>query len=111
MERDRLSRYNRRGRADALASVQGAAQTLDEARRHVKPFRDKCGGQRDSKRNLAMIDRYQGCLLGLAVGDALGTTLEFRAPGSFDPIDDMVGGGKAWFRLRDTDGGADRDGR
>jgi ADP-ribosylglycohydrolase len=38
-------------------------------------------------------DRFAGCLLGLAVGDALGTTLEFRSPGSFDPIDDMVGGG------------------
>src|SRR5574341_1380286 len=39
------------------------------------------------------IDRYRGCLLGLAVGDALGTTLEFKPPGSFDPIEDMVGGG------------------
>jgi ADP-ribosylglycohydrolase len=37
--------------------------------------------------------RYRGCLLGLAAGDAVGTTLEFRLPGSFDPIDDMVGGG------------------
>ena len=33
-----------------------------------------------------MIDRYHGALLGLAVGDALGTTLEFRAKGSFAPI-------------------------
>ena len=39
------------------------------------------------------LDRYKGCLLGLAVGDALGTTLEFRSPGSFEPIDDMIGGG------------------
>jgi ADP-ribosyl-[dinitrogen reductase] hydrolase len=31
--------------------------------------------------------------LGLAVGDALGTTLEFQPPGSFQPIADMVGGG------------------
>jgi ADP-ribosylglycohydrolase len=38
-------------------------------------------------------DRYRGALLGLATGDALGTTLEFRAPGSFRKIDDMVGGG------------------
>ncbi|WP_295863946.1 ADP-ribosylglycohydrolase family protein [uncultured Xanthomonas sp.] len=38
-------------------------------------------------------DRFRGCLLGLAVGDALGTALEFKAPGSFVPIDDMVGGG------------------
>ena len=38
-------------------------------------------------------DRFQGCLLGLAAGDALGTTLEFKPPGSFKPIADMVGGG------------------
>ena len=43
-------------------------------------------------------DRFQGCLLGLATGDALGTTLEFRSPGTFEPIDDMVGGGP--FGLR-----------
>ncbi len=45
-----------------------------------------------------MLSRYRGSLLGLAVGDALGTTLEFRSPGSFDPLTDMVGGGP--FGLR-----------
>lgn len=39
------------------------------------------------------IERYRGALLGLAVGDALGTTLEFASPGSFRPIEDIVGGG------------------
>ncbi len=38
-------------------------------------------------------DRYLGCLIGLAVGDALGTTLEFKRPGTFKPIKDIVGGG------------------
>lgn len=38
-------------------------------------------------------DRYLGCLIGLAVGDALGTTLEFQFPGTFEPINDMTGGG------------------
>jgi len=42
--------------------------------------------------------RYRGSLLGLATGDALGTTLEFSPPGSFTPIADMVGGGP--FSLR-----------
>lgn len=37
--------------------------------------------------------RCIGAIVGLAAGDALGTTLEFRRPGSFSPIDDMVGGG------------------
>jgi len=39
------------------------------------------------------IQHYRGCLLGLAVGDALGTTLEFKSPGTFKPITDMIGGG------------------
>lgn len=38
-------------------------------------------------------DRFRGSLLGLAAGDAVGTTLEFHRPGTFAPIDDMVGGG------------------
>lgn len=40
-----------------------------------------------------LYDRYRGAILGLAVGDALGTTLEFKAPGTFKPITDMLGGG------------------
>jgi len=42
---------------------------------------------------MKQIERYRGCLLGLATGDALGTKLEFQPPGSFEPINDMVGGG------------------
>ena len=37
------------------------------------------------------IERFRGCLLGLATGDALGTTLEFRSIDSFTPIADMQG--------------------
>ncbi len=37
--------------------------------------------------------RVRGALIGLAVGDALGTTLEFRSPGTFEPLTDLVGGG------------------
>ena len=43
--------------------------------------------------NTASLDRAMGCLAGLAVGDALGTTLEFMAPGTFKPLTDMTGGG------------------
>ena len=46
---------------------------------------------------IATRDRYRGCLLGLATGDALGVTLEFKEPGTFRLIDDMIGGGP--FRL------------
>jgi ADP-ribosyl-[dinitrogen reductase] hydrolase len=38
-------------------------------------------------------DRFRGCLLGLAVGDAVGVTAEFQPRGAFVPLTDMVGGG------------------
>ena len=40
-------------------------------------------------------DRYRGCLLGLATGDALGATLEFSPPGDGTArlVEEMVGGG------------------
>lgn len=41
--------------------------------------------------------RFRGALLGLACGDAVGTTVEFEPRGSFEPVTDMVGGGP--FRL------------
>ena len=43
-------------------------------------------------------ERYRGCLLGLACGDAVGTTVEFMSRGSFDAVTDMRGGGP--FDLR-----------
>ncbi|PZE21850.1 ADP-ribosylglycohydrolase family protein [Paenibacillus xerothermodurans] len=46
-----------------------------------------------SSGHLTELDRYRGCLLGLAAGDALGTTLEFKAPGTFAPVTDLIGGG------------------
>ncbi len=38
-------------------------------------------------------DSARGCLLGLAVGDAIGTTLEFRSRDTYAPLTDMIGGG------------------
>ena len=47
--------------------------------------------------NMDQRDRFRGCLLGLAVGDAVGASVEFRPRGSFKPVTDMTGGGR--FRL------------
>ena len=46
----------------------------------------------DSSR-FAQRNRAIGALLGLAVGDALGTTLEFKERDSYPRLTDMVGGG------------------
>lgn len=40
-----------------------------------------------------MNDRRRGALLGLAIGDALGAAVEFRAPGSFKPVTGYRDGG------------------
>ena len=39
------------------------------------------------------IDRQRGCLLGLAIGDALGAAVEFQSPGSFEPVVGYRAGG------------------
>ena len=39
------------------------------------------------------LERARGALLGLACGDSLGTSVEFKPRGSFIPMTDMVGGG------------------
>ena len=38
-------------------------------------------------------ERFRGALLGLACGDAVGTTVEFMRRGTFPLVTDMVGGG------------------
>lgn len=45
-----------------------------------------------------IFDRALGCMLGLAVGDALGTTVEFTPRGAFPIVTDITGGGP--FRLK-----------
>ncbi len=43
------------------------------------------------------LNRAAGALMGLAAGDAVGTTVEFLPRGGFPPVTDMIGGGP--FRL------------
>ena len=43
------------------------------------------------------LDRIHGSILGLAVGDAIGLTVESQPIGSFERLHDMIGGGK--FRV------------
>lgn len=48
----------------------------------------------ESKRTReAVLDRGIGCLVGLAIGDALGATLEFKTRDQHPPVTDLVGGG------------------
>jgi ADP-ribosyl-[dinitrogen reductase] hydrolase len=43
--------------------------------------------------NRDLRERFLGCLMGLAVGDALGLTTQHRSSGKFKPMMDLAGGG------------------
>lgn len=38
-------------------------------------------------------DRFLGALLGLAIGDAVAAPTQYRRPGTFAPVGDLIGGG------------------
>lgn len=44
------------------------------------------------------LDKYKGAMFGMACGDSLGTTVEFKARGTFTPMTTIVGGG--CFKLK-----------
>lgn len=70
--------------------------TPDDAIRAVRAAREgtlETRGQLAYVRGSAVADRAIGCLLGLAVGDALGTTLEFALRDSRPPLTGICGGG------------------
>lgn len=45
-----------------------------------------------------ILDRSVGCLLGLAIGDAMGAPVEFCSPGSFPPVTGYRSGG--WLNIK-----------
>jgi ADP-ribosyl-[dinitrogen reductase] hydrolase len=47
---------------------------------------------------LDLKNRFRGCLIGLACGDALGAPVEFLPRGTFPPVETLTGGGK--FQLK-----------
>lgn len=83
----------------AIAAVRkvrpGAIETRAQEQ-HVRSILPMLEPQPDTS-DKAQRDRALGAMLGLAVGDAVGTTLEFAARDSHPPLTDMVGGGP--FRL------------
>ncbi len=89
-----LARHGRQGAA-ALDALQELWEQCPKSAHRPSP---ETAEQKDYVLNwqetrIAPGKRYEGCLLGLAAGDAVGTTVEFESPGSFEPVRDMVGGG------------------
>lgn len=63
--------------APAVVAAPAAARDPDPALRLVGSLRE----------------RFQGAMLGLAVGDALAAATQFRRRGTFTPVGDLLGGG------------------
>jgi ADP-ribosyl-[dinitrogen reductase] hydrolase len=82
-------------RTAVAVPVREAALLLPSSWEHIdrELTRRRSLGGDSVGRGLALRDRVRGSLIGLAAGDALGTAVEFRRPGSFTPLTDMVGGG------------------
>src|SRR3569833_728828 len=55
--------------------------------------------------HMQLASRQRGCLLGLACGDAEGTTVEF-CPRGCEPVTDMVGGGPFGIKAGDPFSGS-----
>lgn len=49
--------------------------------------------QPQKPQQISLLDRYIGALVGLAVGDSLGTPVQFKGRGTFEPVTSMRGGG------------------
>ena len=92
--------------ARLLVELGWTAQTAIAAVRGVRRGAIETRAQEDYVRNIAPMaeprpdplpaavrNRALGAMLGLAVGDAVGTTLEFTRRDSTPPLTDMVGGG------------------
>jgi ADP-ribosyl-[dinitrogen reductase] hydrolase len=81
--------------SEAVAMVRAArpgAIETEAQRQHVLELSPILEKQPNTSAE-AVRDRAIGALLGLAVGDALGTALEFKPRDTYAPLTDMIGGG------------------
>ena len=79
------------------ALVHGSGRSLSEGSkpllRYGKSAFVRGRGSSDKTAQTSARDRALGALLGLAAGDAPGTTIEFSPRDTYRPVTDMVGGG------------------
>jgi ADP-ribosylglycohydrolase/protein-tyrosine phosphatase len=91
-----IERLNVLWRANARAGTWAHVPETAAQEEYVLSWREpglELGGDIDLGAARALRDRYHGAVLGLACGDAVGATLQFRVRGQFMPVADLVGGG------------------
>jgi ADP-ribosylglycohydrolase len=80
-------------RADTWPEVPETDEQRDFVRSYTPSAADPTRAPEVMDAARTLRDRFQGALLGLAVGDALAAHTQFRKPGSFAPVGDLLGGG------------------
>ena len=96
---DALTELNRLWRQSARASQWPAVPETEEQIAYVRhwsgpaPESDPLLEPATLAAARGLRDRFQGALLGLAAGDAVAAPTQYRRPGRFTPVGDMIGGG------------------
>jgi ADP-ribosyl-[dinitrogen reductase] hydrolase len=95
-----LTELNRLWRKSARSGLWPAVPETAEQVEYVRCWNPATGSESDpllAPSTLAaargLRGRFQGALLGLASGDAVAAATQYRRPGRFAPIGDMLGGG------------------
>jgi ADP-ribosylglycohydrolase len=95
-----LEELNRLWRQSARANQWGTVPETDEQTDYVKRWTRASLEEGDPLLQPATLaaartlrERFQGALLGLAAGDAVAAATQYRRPGRFTPVGDMLGGG------------------
>lgn len=96
-----LAELNRVWKQSARSSAWPDVPETPEQIRYVRKWAPlRAGAERDPLLEPATLaaarglrERFLGSLLGLAVGDAVAAATQYRRPGRFAPVGDMLGGG------------------
>ncbi len=91
-----LERLNALWQANARAPQWPRVPATEPQVRYILDWResdDEPFGSLDLDTTRTLRGRYLGSLVGLACGDAIGATLQFRTAGQVPPVADMLGGG------------------
>jgi ADP-ribosylglycohydrolase len=95
-----LDELNRLWRQSARANQWGTVPETEEQTEYVRRWTRASADEGDPLLHPATLaaarslrERFQGALLGLAVGDAVAAATQYRRPGRFTPVGDLLGGG------------------
>jgi ADP-ribosyl-[dinitrogen reductase] hydrolase len=91
-----LGELNKLWRQCARSEMWPEVPETEEQRRFIlqwERFADPTREPRAMDAARELRERFQGALTGLAVGDALAANTQFRKPGSFAAVGDILGGG------------------